>query len=191
MDMKTFFREYVQAIAVALLLALGVRAYVVGAYEIPSESMVPTFVVGDRLMVDKTVYRFRKPQRYEIIVFDDPAEPGRTLIKRIIGLPGETLEVRDKKVYINGQPLDDVFAYHDAFDHFRLQGRDDFGPVPIPPGRYFMMGDNRENSKDSRWWGFLDEQLIVGRAFVIYWSRDQQSTFPTGIRFDRFALLVQ
>jgi signal peptidase I len=188
---RSFFREYLEAIVIALLLAVGARTYVVEAFEIPSESMVPTFLVGDRLMVDKAVYRFRGPQRNEIIVFKDPEDAGRILIKRVIGLPGEKLEVRNRVVYINDAPLNaDFHAFHNPFDLSRMEVRDDFGPVTIPSGKYFMMGDNRENSKDSRFWGYLDRDLIIGRAFVIYWSRDAAFSFPSGIRFDRFGLLV-
>jgi len=177
---------------VALLFALGARTYVVEAFEIPSESMVPTFVVGDRLMVDKAVFRFRHPERNEILVFKDPDDESRNLIKRVIGLPGEKLEIRQRVVYINDIPLkEDSHAYHDPDDRYRIAVRDDFGPVVIPPEKYFMMGDNRENSHDSRFWGFLDVRGIIGRAFVIYWSRDLSATFPSGIRFERFAYLVE
>jgi signal peptidase I len=163
---------------------------VVEAFEIPSESMVPTFVIGDRVMVDKTAYLLRKPERFEIVVFTYPEDASRNLIKRIIGLPGETLEVRDRVVYINGAALADPHANHGGDDNFQMPVRDNFGPVTIPQGHYFMMGDNRENSHDSRFWGFLDEKLMVGPAFVIYWSRDQERTFPMGIRFERFARLL-
>lgn len=189
---KSFFREYAEALVVALLLALFIRTFVVQAFRIPSGSMIPTLLVGDQILVDKLAYRFRSPRRDDVIVFRFPKDETRDFIKRIVGLPGETLEVRNRKVYINNRLLDDTgFAYHELFDNFRIPPRDDFGPVAIPEGKYFVMGDNRENSQDSRFWGFLDADKIIGRAFIIYWSRNMERMFPLEIRFGRFGRIVE
>ncbi len=189
---KGFLREYVEALVVALLLALFIRAFVVQAFRIPSGSMIPTLLVGDQILVDKVAYRFRKPMRGDIVVFKYPQDETRDFIKRVIGMPGETLEVRNRKVYINNTLLDDRgYAFHEFFDNFRMPPRDDYGPVVVPQGKYFVMGDNRENSQDSRFWGFLNEDKIVGRAFIIYWSRDIEKYFPLEIRWGRFSRLVE
>lgn len=182
--------EYLGALAVALIAAFVIRSTVVEAFEIPSGSMLPSLQIGDRVMVDKLAYRFRGPRRFEIVVFHDPEAPTRDLIKRVVALPGEKLEIRARQVFINGVPLEDTYAHHMATDNYRIPQRDDFGPVVIPPDSYFMMGDNREDSRDSRFWGFMNKGVIVGHAFIVYWSRDADMTFPFGIRFNRFALLL-
>jgi signal peptidase I len=189
---KSLTREYIEAIALALLLALLIRTFVVQAFRIPSGSMIPTLLVGDQILVDKVAFRFRKPQRGEVIVFKYPGDETRDFIKRIIGLPGEKLEVRNRKVFINDKEMQDgAFAYHEIFDNFRIPPRDDFGPVSVPDKHYFVMGDNRENSQDSRFWGFLEEEKIIGRAFIIYWSRNTDRFFPLEIRLGRFGRLVE
>lgn len=188
---KSLLREYAEAILVAVLITLFVRGFVAQAFRIPSGSMLPTLQVGDQLLVDKIVYRFHPPKRGDIIVFKYPEDESRDFIKRIIGMPGETLEVRERKVFINGAPLNDsAWAHHDGAEGFRMPVRDDFGPVTVPPGHYFMMGDNRENSQDSRFWGFLAREKIIGRAFIIYWSRDLRRIFPLDIRFERLGRLI-
>lgn len=183
--------DYAKAVITALVFAFIFRATVVGAFEIPSGSMLPTLQIGDRLLVDKLTYRFRKPERFEIIVFEDPMRPERDLIKRIIALPGETLEIRNRAVYINGKPLaDESYAHHTDPAWDRVPLRDDYGPITVPPGSYFMMGDNRENSADSRVWGFLEQDRIIGHAFVLYWSRNTEKRFPGEIRWERFGKLL-
>ena len=190
---KSLFREYAEALFLALLLAVLVRTFVVQAFRIPSGSMIPSLLIGDQILVDKLVYKFRDPERGEIIVFKYPVDETRDFIKRIIGLPGEKLEIRDRKVYINDHLLDDTgYAYHDVPANApSVDIRDNLGPIIIPENQYFMMGDNRENSQDSRFWGFLDRSQIVGRAFIIYWSRDISSYFPSNIRWGRFGLLLE
>ncbi|MBI5637616.1 MAG: signal peptidase I [Nitrospinae bacterium] len=188
---KGLLREYIEAILVALIAALLIRTFVAQAFRIPSGSMIPTLLVGDQLLVDKVAYRFRPPARGDIVVFKYPGDESRDFIKRVIGLPGDIVEVRAKAVYINGAPLNERYAFHDAFDHMRIIPRDDFGPVTVPPDKYFVMGDNRENSQDSRFWGFLERDKIIGRAFILYWSRDVDPIFPLGIRWGRFGLLIE
>ncbi len=191
---KSLLREYAEALFLALLLALFIRTFVVQAFKIPSGSMIPTLLVGDQILVDKLVYKFRKPERGDIMVFKYPEDETRDFIKRLIGLPGDKLEIRNRVVYINDKPLDEAaYAYHESSrqNEFYLDIRDNFGPALIPEKKYFMMGDNRENSQDSRFWGFLDEDKIVGRAFIIYWSRDISRTFPLALRWERFGHLMQ
>ncbi len=188
---KGLFREYIEAILVALIAALIIRTFVAQAFRIPSGSMIPTLLVGDQLLVDKVTYRFHQPRRGDVIVFKYPGDESRDFIKRIIGLPGDMVEVRAKAVYINGKPLNERYAFHDVLDNMHVILRDDFGPVTVPPDKYFVMGDNRENSQDSRFWGFLERDKVIGRAFILYWSRDVDRMFPLGVRWERFGLLIE
>ena len=201
-DSLRSFRDTVEAIVVALLLAFVIRAFVVQAFKIPSGSMLDTLQIGDHLLVTKFAYDVRlpstvfldttdgkvlmktgDPERGDVIVFKFPEDETKDFIKRVIGTPGDVLEVRNKVVYINGQPLDEPYARHTKADILPI--RDNFGPVTIPADQYFMMGDNREGSYDSRWWGPVKRQKIVGKALVIYWSWGS----ITDIRFDRIGTL--
>lgn len=188
---KGLVREYIEAILVALIAALLIRTFVAQAFRIPSGSMIPTLLVGDQLLVDKVTYRFHLPERGDVIVFKYPGDETRDFIKRIVGLPGDVVEVRAKAVYLNGAPLNERYAFHDALDNMHIIQRDDFGPVTVPPDKYFVMGDNRENSQDSRFWGFLEHDKVIGRAFILYWSRDLDRMFPLGLRWNRFGLLIE
>lgn len=180
---KSTFREYAEAILVALVLALFIRSFLVQAFKIPSGSMIPTLLVGDHILVNKLVFgpqvpfthwrifSYKKPQRGDVVVFLEPVERERDFIKRVIGLPGETLAVVNRQVYINDVPLDERTYAH--FDNpYPVRGLDNFGPIQIPDNCYFMMGDNRENSSDSRVWGPVPFELIKGKAILIYWSWD-------------------
>lgn len=179
--MKSTFREYTEAILIALVLAFIIRSFIVQAFKIPSGSMIPTLLVGDHILVNKFIFGpqipftkirlfpFQKPKRGEVVVFLEPTERKKDFIKRVIGLPGETIQVINRKVYINGEPLqDEDFAYY-ASSRF-VRGLDNFGPLKVPENCYFMMGDNRENSSDSRVWGPVPFELMKGTAFLIYWS---------------------
>ncbi|MBZ0168299.1 MAG: signal peptidase I [Kofleriaceae bacterium] len=187
---KSVLRQYAEAIVIAILLALVVRTFVVQAFKIPSGSMLQTLQVGDHILVNKFVYWFTNPQQGDIIVFKYPQDEGRDFIKRIVGLPGEKVEVRAKQVYINDTPLTEPYAIH--LDPVTLENpgssRDDFGPVIAAPGQLFMMGDNRDYSMDSRFWGFLDMKKIRGKAFIIYWSWDSERFRP---RWERIGMLVR
>jgi signal peptidase I len=185
---KSTAREYFESIAVAVILALFIRTFVVQAFKIPTGSMEPNLLVGDHLLVNKFVHgpaasgleRALLPiapvRRGDVVVFKYPEEPERDFIKRVIGLPGETVEVREKTVYIDGAPLTEPYAFflyssgRERGDVASFDVRDRYGPVSIPPDHYFVMGDNRDNSQDSRYWGFLPRSYIKGRALVIYWS---------------------
>jgi signal peptidase I len=188
---KSTAREYFESIVIAVILALFVRTWVVQAFKIPTGSMEPNLLIGDHLLVNKLVFGpslggferavlpQEEPSRGEVVVFKYPEEPERDFIKRVIGLPGETLEVRDRRVYINGTPLDEPYV-HFLEPSFGGEGgigdvRHKYGPVTIPEGHYFVMGDNRDNSQDSRYWGFLPRGYIKGKALVIYWSYDAEA----------------
>jgi len=170
---KSVVREYAEAIVIAFVLAMIIRTFVVQAFKIPSGSMIPTLQIGDHILVSKFIYHFTKPERGDLIVFKYPKDPSRDFIKRVVGLPGETLEVRHRKVYINGKLLKEdypIFSDKEAGQYGEVPIRDNFSVITIPPNKYFMMGDNRDNSLDSRFWGTLDEKMIEGRAFIVYWS---------------------
>ena len=186
---KSTVREYFESIIIAVILALFIRTFVVQAFKIPTGSMENNLLIGDHLLVNKfsfgptvsSLERMLLPvrtiKRGDVIVFKYPEEPSRDFIKRVIGLPGETLELRDKKVSINGQPLDEPYVHflEAASDGQEVTGshvREQYGPVRIPEGQYFVMGDNRDNSQDSRYWGFLPRHYIKGKALMIYWSYD-------------------
>jgi signal peptidase I len=188
---KSTVREYFESIVIAVILALFVRTWVVQAFKIPTGSMENNLLIGDHLLVNKFVFgprRFdneekllpvREPRRGDIVVFKYPDEPERDFIKRVIGLPGDTLELRNKKVFVNGQPLDEPYVHFlepplrpgDPEFGLRIEGRgDNWGPEVVPPGQLFVLGDNRDNSKDSRYWGFLPIDQVKGRALMVYWS---------------------
>jgi signal peptidase I len=190
---KSTLREYFESVVIAVILALFVRTFVVQAFKIPTGSMENNLLIGDHLLVNKFVYgpaptsieRTVLPigtiNRGDVLVFKYPEQPDRDFIKRAIGLPGETLEVREKKVYINGAALDEPYAHflspavESAFhEETSFDVRERYGPVTVPAGHYFMMGDNRDNSQDSRYWGFLPRENIKGKALLIYWSYEAE-----------------
>jgi len=172
---KSVFRQYAEAFIIAIVLALVIRTFVVQAFKIPSGSMLPTLQIGDHILVNKFIYWFTDPQRDDIIVFKFPQDEGRDFIKRVVALPGEKVEVLGKQVYVNDKPLREPFAVHmdRSIQESPISPRDNFSPVVVPPGQLFMMGDNRDYSMDSRFWGFLDKKKIKGKAFIIYWSWDR------------------
>ena len=183
---KTLIREYVEAILVALVLAVFIRTFVVQAFKIPSGSMIPTLLIGDHILVSKFAYGIKNPfsgsvivpvknpERGDIVVFKYPLNSSQDFIKRVIALPGETVEIINKKVFINGKPLlDDKGQFTDNI--VLSEGpRDNFGPVTVPPEALFVMGDNRDNSHDSRFWRFVEYKDIRGKAFIMYWSWDRE-----------------
>ena len=187
MSRKSVVREYFESLVIAVALALFVRTWVFQAFKIPTGSMEPNLLVGDHLIVNKMVFApavtglerailpGRPMRRGDIIVFKYPKEPERDFIKRVIGLPGDRLELRHKKMYINGEPVDEPFAHFltpvPPADAPRSDDvRDDYGPVTVPANQYFMMGDNRDNSEDSRYWGFLPAGYVKGQALFIYFA---------------------
>jgi signal peptidase I len=198
---KSQAREWVESIVIALVLALFIRTFVVQAFKIPSGSMEPTLLVGDHLLVNKFLYGtkipftdirvfpIREPEREDVIVFIYPVDPSKDFIKRVIGLPGDKVEIIDKKVNVNGKVIEDRHA-HFAEDMILPKGsepRDNFGPVTVPPDSYFVMGDNRDRSYDSRFWGFVKKSEIKGKAFIMYWSWDRERFLP---RLSRIGNLI-
>ena len=181
---KSVIRQYAEAFIVAIVLALVIRTFVVQAFKIPSGSMIPTLQIGDHILVNKFLYWFTDLHRGDIIVFKFPQDEGRDFIKRVIALPGEKVEVRGKQVYVNDKPLREPYSVHldPTIQENPLSPRDSFGPVVVPPRQLFMMGDNRDYSMDSRFWGFLDIQKIKGKAFIIYWSWDRDRFRPRWVR---------
>jgi signal peptidase I len=186
---KSTIREYFESIVVAVILALFIRTFVVQAFKIPTGTMEPNLLVGDHLLVNKFVFSphasslerallpVRAVERGDVVVFKFPEDPERDFIKRIMALPGETIEVRGTQLLIDGTPIAQPFAHfmlpHDPASP--LSGgdpREHYGPATVPAGHYFAMGDNRDNSQDSRYWGFLPAHYIKGRALMIYWSFD-------------------
>jgi signal peptidase I len=183
-------REYFESIVIAVILALFIRTFVVQAFKIPTGSMEENLLIGDHLLVNKFamgptasgIERQLLPvntiKRGDIIVFKYPVEPERDFIKRVIGLPGETLEVRQKAIYINGTALNEPYVHflqppssNSEFHEVTSSDvRENYGPVTVPPNQYFVMGDNRDNSQDSRYWGFLPRENVKGKALIIYWS---------------------
>ena len=188
---KSPVREYFESIVIAVILALFVRTFVVQAFKIPSGSMEDNLLIGDHLLVNKFIFGgaptaaeravlpVRDIHRGDVIVFKFPKEPDRDFIKRVIGLPGETVELRRKAVYINGQPLDEPYVHFlapasEGQEVTQFDVRERYGPVRIPDGQYFVMGDNRDNSQDSRYWGFLPRDYVKGKALLIYWSYESE-----------------
>jgi signal peptidase I len=188
---KSVGREYLESIVVAVILALFIRTFVVQAFKIPTGSMEQNLLIGDHLLVNKVIYSpswgaledkilAKKPiERGHVVVFKFPEEPTRDFIKRVIGLPGETVEVRNKQVLINGKPLDEPYVHFqqpplrpdDPEYGLRDESRgDNWGPAVVPQGSLFVMGDNRDNSRDSRYWNYLPESYVKGRALLVYWS---------------------
>jgi len=155
-------REVLESLVIALALAVIIRVFVFEPFYIPSGSMEPTLLTGDRIIVSKLSHRIGTPGRGDIIVFKYPRDPDRVFVKRVIGLPGETVALRESKLYINGRHIPEPYLP----EGLRFP---DFGPVRVPAGHLFMLGDNRNSSDDSRVWGFLDERLIIGKAVAIYW----------------------
>jgi signal peptidase I len=146
----------------ALLVAVLIRAFIIQLYWIPSESMEPQLLVGDGIVANKIVCRLAEPVRGDIFVFRFPKDQRVHIVKRVIGLPGEKVEIKDDSVYIDGEPLQEPYLEP-------APAMPDYGPVEVPPGQYFMMGDNREGSQDSRAWGFVPRSLLVGKAWVRFW----------------------
>jgi signal peptidase I len=199
---KSVAREYFESLVIAVILALFVRTWVFQAFQIPTGSMEKNLLIGDHLIVNKMVFAptvsaierailpDRPIQRGDVVVFKYPDEPDRDFIKRVIGLPGDRLELHRKRVYINGQPLVDPWAQYlspPSTDGPPQVGNksEEFGPVTVPADQYFMMGDNRDNSQDSRYWGFLPRSYVKGKALFIYFSLAEGQSLFTGARWSR------
>jgi signal peptidase I len=190
---KSIAREYFESLVIAVILALFVRTWVFQAFKIPTGSMEKNLLIGDHLIVnkmqfaptfsalDRALLPGRAIRRGDVIVFKFPQEPDRDFVKRVIGLPGDRLELHRKVVYVNGTPLQEPYV---QFLEPPSSGgpphtddlREEYGPVTVPDHQYFMMGDNRDNSEDSRYWGFMPESYVKGQALFIYFSLDDTAS---------------
>ena len=197
---KSTLREYAEAIGMALLLALFIRTFIVQAFKIPSGSMIPTLQIGDHILVNKLAYgvripvvghyamQFAKPKRGDVVVFIFPEDRTKDFIKRVIGVAGDKVEIRNKKIFINDQPIDDPHAYFEGDDPSGGgQIKDDYGPKTVPENHIFVMGDNRDKSYDSRFWGYVDLDDVKGKAFLIYWSWDGGDRW---VRWERLGEII-
>ena len=183
-DIKSKFREYAEAIVIAVLIAFFIRTFIIQAFKIPSGSMKPTLQIGDHILVTKFIYGVKipiirktlvsigEPKRGDMVVFIYPEDRSKDFVKRVIGIGGDNIEIRNKKIYLNGLPYNDNYGVYtdDMIIPGAAQPRDNFGPVTVPPGSIFVMGDNRDQSYDSRFWGFVELRDVLGKAFIIYWS---------------------
>ncbi|MCP4116020.1 MAG: signal peptidase I [Desulfobacteraceae bacterium] len=195
---KSSLRENVEAILIAVVLALFIRTFVVQAFKIPSGSMKNTLLIGDHILVNKFIYGVKipftdgknliplsNPERKDIVVFKYPEDPKKDFIKRVVGVAGDKIEVRNKKLYVNDILQEsEPYAIHKdpRIIPAQFTARDNFGPVTVPDHSLFVMGDNRDNSHDSRFWGFVDLKAVKGKAFIIYWSWNKEAF---GVRWNR------
>ena len=189
---KSVAREYFESIVIAVVLALFVRTFVVQTFKIPSGSMIDTLLIGDHILVNKFALA-RHPQglqpllpyaaisHADIVVFKYPVEPDKDYIKRVIGLPGDRIALRDGTLYRNGEPVEEPYVYFESEEAERAYKRERFAEYAVSEGNYFMMGDNRTNSSDSRRWGAVPRDHIKGRALIVYWSFDGPPGEPQGL----------
>lgn len=198
---KSGWRDNFETLLIALIFLNFARIFVFQSFKIPTESMVDNLLAGDHLFVNKFIFGnagtslfekllpHRQVKRGDIVVFRYPVDPSVDYVKRVIGLPGETLSVRDKKVHIDGKPLDEPYVLFRDSQVFPAvpslpepyRSRDQFGPYLVPRGSYFVMGDNRDLSYDSRYWGALRREMIKGRPFIVYWSFDSGRPYDPSV----------
>jgi signal peptidase I len=198
---KSKVKEYAESIIIAILIALFIRTFIICAYKIPSRSMVPTLLVGDHILVSKFIYGVKipllrrtiipvsEPKKGEIVVFIYPNDRSKDFIKRVIGVAGDKIEIKNKKIFINDQPFQDSYGiFSDSLILPKsMQPRDNFGPVTVPEKSIFVMGDNRDESLDSRFWGFVNLKDVEGKAFIIYWSWNRDES---NLRWQRVGKLL-
>jgi len=195
---KGAFREWIESLLFTIVFVLVFTSYIAQATQVPTESMKPTILVGDHFFLDKISFPANYPaavrpylphrsvKRLDIVAFKSPTDGNIPFVKRVIGLPGETLEVRSKAVYIDGKRLDEPYKIHvdssiyssDPWTPEELKVRDNYGPVTVPPDSYFVMGDNRDNSNDSRYWGFVTRDELIGKPLFVYWSYESDPYVP-------------
>ncbi len=200
MTQKSKITEWIEAIIIAAILAFFIRSFIVQAFKIPSGSMLETLQIGDHLLASRFAYDIKipftntslfstgDPQRGDIVVFEYPEDPSVDFIKRVIGLPGDTIKIINKKVYINGELLTENYTqYTDQLILPRPIVRDNFGPITVPQSQYFCLGDNRDDSRDSRFWGFVPREAIVGKALILYWSWNSKDT---SVRWNRLFTII-
>ena len=199
---KSALRENIEAILLAIVLALFIRTFIVQAFKIPSGSMKETLLIGDHILVNKflygvklpfasaTIIPYKEPQRGDIVVFKFPEDPDKDFIKRVVGVAGDVVESRDKRIFLNHKPLNHDFGIHKDSRMIpgNIQPRDNFGPLVVPENSLFVMGDNRDHSYDSRFWGFVNLKAVRGKAFLIYWSWDKGNF---GVRWKRIGQMLK
>jgi signal peptidase I len=205
---KGLVREYAEAFVIAFVIALLIRTFLVQAFKIPSSSMEPTLLVGDHILVSKFIYgiripyigkkflTFHKPERGDIIVFVYPEDPKKDFIKRVIATEGEKVQIKNRKILVNGKAVDDPWGVYGEggglFIPRDFQPRDNYGPKVVPPNSLFVLGDNRDNSQDSRYWGYVDLTAVKGKAFIIYFSYNKTaSDLLDKVRWNRFGKLLR
>ncbi len=205
---KSTVREYTEAFVIAFIIALLIRTFLVQAFKIPSSSMEPTLQVGDHILVSKFIYgiripyigkkflEFHKPDRGDIIVFVYPEDPKKDFIKRVIATEGEEVQIKDKQILINGRSIKDPWGVYENRTGFLVPShfgpRDNYGPKVVPANSLFVLGDNRDNSQDSRYWGFVDLSAVKGKAFIIYFSYNKRAISLLGkVRWNRFGKLIR
>jgi signal peptidase I len=198
---KKIVWEYAKAIITALILAMLIRTFIIQAFKIPSGSMIPTLLVGDHILVNKFLYgtkipfsgkrvfMFKKPEKGDIIVFKYPENPSKDFIKRVVAVEGDVIESKNKMVHVNGNKVNEPYAQHtdSSMRPMGIEPRDNFGPVIVPKNKYFVMGDNRDQSYDSRYWGYVDIKDVKGKALILYWSWDSEKNW---VRLGRIGSLV-
>ena len=193
---QSTLKEYTEALIFALILAFFVRSFIIQAFKIPSGSMLETLQIGDHLLVNKFIYGIKipftditiipvsEPQFQDIIVFEFPEDPSKDFIKRLIGLPGDRIAILNKQVFRNGKLLEEPYIQHT--DNQIIPQRDNMPAIVVPKGKYFVLGDNRDESYDSRFWGLVDGKKIKGKALILYWSLENFSN----IRWKRIGKIL-
>lgn len=195
---KGQFREWIESLAFTVIFVLVFTSYIAQATQVPTESMKPTILVGDHFFLDKVAFPANYPEvlrsflprrsvkRGDIVAFKSPTDGNIPFVKRVIGLPGDTVEVRNKDLYLNGSIMDEPYKIHvdsttyspDGWTPEELKIRDNYGPVTVPENSYFVMGDNRDNSNDSRYWGFVTRDELIGKPLFVYWSYESEPYIP-------------
>ncbi len=205
MTKKKFFKEYIEPIIIAVVIALFIRAFIVQAFKIPSSSMEPTLLVGDHILVNKFIYgiripfiekkvlQFYQPKRGDIIVFIYPRDRSKDFIKRVIATEGEKVEIIRNKIYINDQLIEDPWGRYEKPESLKyIPYLDHYGPYVVPKNSLFVLGDNRDNSQDSRFWGFVHVNEVKGKAFIIYFSWDRYANHIFNkVRWIRLGKLIR
>jgi signal peptidase I len=204
---KSIIQETAKSVLIAFVIAMAIRTFVVQAFKIPSGSMEPTLLIGDHILADKFMLGssidipftdltlfwmpgIRAPRRRDVIIFKYPRDPKKDFIKRVIGVGGDAIASRDKHVYVNGHELIEPYVQYKDRNLLprELSPRDNFGPIFIPRGYLFVMGDDRDESYDSRFWGPVDVHALKGQAFIIYWSWDRNHA---RVRLSRIGMLIK
>ncbi len=203
---KTKWREYGESLLIALIIAIIVRSFFLQAFKIPSSSMEPTLLIGDHLLVNRLSYVVKvpftdivlfhlgSPERGDVVVFRYPLERDKDFIKRVIATEGETVEIRDKAIFINGKSIDDPWGHFldKSIVPSYIAPKDNFGPIRVPKDSLFVMGDNRDRSADSRFWGFVHRDDLVGEALILYFSMNRNASNPIEfVRWTRFGKLIR